>query len=454
MDLKKKRITVVGLARSGFAAAKLLARKGARVFVTDGARDPGILRRAKALEKTGVRTETGAHSAAFIEGSALLVTSPGVPKTSFPLALAKKKRIPVVSEIEAGSWFCKGTIVGITGSNGKTTTSHLVHRILCRGGRKAVLCGNVGDPFTGELSRIDRRTVVVLELSSFQLEDCPTFRPSVAVILNVSRNHMDRHRTLAAYAAAKAKIFRNQKRGDTLVLNADDPVVRKMAQAARARTVFFSKRALSKGVFLRGGRIVVKPFGKELFTLETARLKLLGGHNLENILAAVAVAAVLGVGRAKIQKAIDGFRTLEHRIEPLGALRGVRFFNDSKSTTVESTRAAIRSMPGPVVLVAGGRDKGADFAAIEPLLAGRIKHAVLYGEARKKISGSWKAFRRFEAREKFADAVRAAFRAASPGDCLLLSPMCTSFDQFGSYGERGTAFKEIFRALKAHGNAS
>jgi UDP-N-acetylmuramoylalanine--D-glutamate ligase len=454
MNLRNKRVTVVGLGRSGFAAAWLLSKKGARVLATDGSRKEEVLLNAGVLEKLGVRTETGGHTADFVEKSVLVVTSPGVPRTSLPLALAKKKKIPVVSEIEAASWFCRGTVVGITGSNGKTTTSHLIHRIFVSSGKHSILCGNVGRSFAGELPGISQKTIVVLELSSFQLEGSPTFRPKVAVVLNISRNHIDRHGTFASYAAAKEKIFKNQRKEHLLILNYEDVIVRKMARKSRAKVIFFSKRPLAKGVFFREGKIVVKPFGKEVFTLETKNFKLLGEHNLENILASVAVAAALKIAPAKIQKALDDFRTLEHRIEPLGAIRGVKFFNDSKSTTVESTRAAISSMPGPVVLVAGGRDKGADFSKIEPLLVRRLKNAVLYGEARETMSRSWKAFRRFGTEEKFADAVRQAFRRAAPGDCVLLSPMCTSFDQFRSFEERGAAFKKIFKQLRKHGTAS
>ncbi len=454
MNLKNKQITVVGIGRSGFAAARLLSKKGARVLATDGSRKEEVLRNAGALEKLGVRTETGGHTAHFVEKSVLVVTSPGVPKTSLPLALAKKKKIPVVSEIEAASWFCRGTVVGITGSNGKTTTSHLVNRIIASEGKKTVLCGNVGRSFAGELTGISPKTIVVLELSSFQLEDSPTFRPKVAVVLNISRNHMDRHGNFSSYVSAKEKIFKNQRKGDLLILNYDDVIVRKMARKSRAKVIFFSKQPLAKGVFCCGGKIIAKPFGKEVFVLETKNFKLLGEHNLENILASVAAAAVLKVAPEKIQKALNGFRTLEHRIEPLGAIRGVKFFNDSKSTTVESTRAAISSMPGPVVLVAGGRDKGADFSKIEPFLVSRLKNAVLYGEARETMSRSWKVFRRFGTEEKFADAVRQAFRRAAPGDCVLLSPMCASFDQFRSFEERGAAFKKIFEELRKHGTTS
>ncbi|MGH7198798.1 MAG: UDP-N-acetylmuramoyl-L-alanine--D-glutamate ligase, partial [Candidatus Omnitrophota bacterium] len=379
MNLKNKRITVVGLGRSGFAAARLLAQKGALVFATDGSTKAEVLRNAKALKRMGVRTETGGHTASFVEGSCLVVASPGVPGSSFPLALAKKKKIPLVSEIEVASWFCRGAVVGVTGSNGKTTTSHLIHRIFASAGKKSILCGNVGDPFAGELPKVDSKTLVVLELSSFQLEASPTLRPKIAVVLNISRNHMDRHGTLARYVAAKEKIFNNQTKKDLLVLNFDDPLVRKMARKSRGRVLFTSKRPMARGVFFRQGKIIAKPFGKELFTLETKKLKLRGDHNLDNILASVAAASALGIAPRKIQKALDHFRTLEHRIEPLGEVRGVRFFNDSKSTTVESTRAAISSMPGPVVLVAGGRDKGADFGKIEPRLARRLKSAVLYG---------------------------------------------------------------------------
>jgi UDP-N-acetylmuramoylalanine--D-glutamate ligase len=450
MILKNKKVTVIGLGRSGFAAAKFSLEQKASVRVTDGSEKKEVLENAGFLRSLGAEVETGRHTEDFIAGSDLVVTSPGVPKKSDPLVWAIQKKIPVISEVELAFLFCKGLIVGVTGSNGKTTTSTLIHRLLSQGRKKSVLCGNVGYSFLDATVEIDSRTNVVLELSSFQLEDSPRFRPKIAVVLNIAPNHLDRHGSLENYARAKEGIFRNQRGGDFLVLNADDARVKRMAGKAHSKVIFFSKKPLPKGVFLQDGRIAVKGLAKKKLFFETKDLALKGSHNLENVLAAVAVAVLLKIPSGKIQHVLNNFKTLEHRIEPLGVLNGVEFFNDSKSTTVESTRAAILSMSKPTILIAGGRDKGVDFRSLVPTLKERVKNVILYGEAREKIAKAWQNAKDCDLEEKFDHAVRRAFRAAGPGDALLLSPMCTSFDQFKSFEERGEAFKKIFEELKVN----
>jgi len=447
MIFKNKKISVIGLGKSGFAAAQFLIGKKAQVSVTDNSSKEEILRDARRLEKLGARVETGRHTAAALEEASLVVTSPGISKESFPLKLARQKKIPVISEVELAALNCRGFIVGITGTNGKTTTSHLIHEIISHAGRKSVLCGNIGYSFLEATREIDKKTVVVLELSSFQLEDSPDLRPDIALVLNISPNHLDRHKTLKNYTRAKENIFKNQTKTDVLILNYDDPVVKKMSEKARSRVIFFSKAPMKNGIFLKKNKIVVRERNREVRFLETRHFKLKGDHNIENILAAAAVAWVLKIPATVTQRTSDLFKTLEHRIEPLGQLGGVYFVNDSKSTTVESTKAAILSVKTPLVLIAGGRDKGVDFSSIEALVKDRVKRAILYGESRDKIKNSWKSFDRWETEADFAKAVERAFQSACPGDTVLLSPMCTSFDQFSSYAERGNAFKQIFKKL-------
>lgn len=449
MNLRNKVVTVVGLGKSGFAAAKFLAERGCRVKVTDQSLKKEVLENADFLQAMGVTVETGGHTVTSLEGAKLVVKSPGVPSHALLFRVARHRRIPVTSEIELGSRFCRGPIIAVTGSNGKTTTSHLIHSILSHSGKSTVLCGNVGYAFLEALAGIKENTAVVLELSSFQLEDSPTFHPSVAVILNISPNHLDRHGTLRRYIRAKEKIFKNQTPRDFLVLNYDDRVVRRMAGKTRARSIFFSKQRLAHGVFMEEGKIIVNIAGRPRFELSTEKLQLRGGHNLENIMASVAVGAIMQVSARRMQEILDSFRTLEHRIEPVGRLGGVDFINDSKSTTIESTRAAVLSLNQPVVLVAGGRDKGADFTSIEPLFCRRVKKCVLYGEAAKKIASTWKLFKRHRSKTRFKEAVSLAYALSEPGDALLLSPMCTSFDQFSSFEERGAAFKKIFQELNS-----
>ena len=448
MTLKGKKVTVIGLGKSGLASAKFLLAQGAEVWLTERSCEKNILENAGHLEKMGARVEMGGHTETFLKGSELVVTSPGVPKSSLPLQTARKRDIPIISEVELAASACPGTMVAVTGSNGKTTTCHLIHRMIQDAGRKSVLCGNVGFSFLDALAQIDSRTTVVVELSSFQLEDSPHFHSQLAVVLNLSPNHLDRHLTMDRYREAKERIFLNQTPRDTLVLNYDDTVVRAMAKKAASRVIFYSKDLLKQGVFWRAGEIIWKENGRELRLATTHHFRLSGSHNLENALAACAAWTALGGRPETIQNTLDGFRTLEHRLEPLGEIRGVCFFNDSKSTTIGSTRAAVLSLATPLVLIAGGRDKGVSFAEIEDLLEQKAKAAVLYGEARQKIADSWRDFRRFELEQDFGRAVRRAFALASPGDSVLLSPMCTSFDQFASFEERGEVFKRIFEELK------
>ena len=442
---------MIGLGKSGFAAAKFLMAKKARPSVTDDSTNPKVLKNARALEKLNMPVETGGHTASFIENAELVVTSPGVPRRSLPLVLAKKKGIPVISEVELASYFCQGILVAVTGSNGKTTTSHLISQALAAAGRPSVLCGNVGHAFLDFIPKIKKRTVVVLELSSFQLEDSPSLRPKIAVVLNIGRNHLDRHGTFKKYIRAKERIFSNQRQGDFTVLNYDDPLVRRMAKKTPAQVIFFSKKPLAKGVYLKNGQMIADIRSRKKLLIDSTRFRLKGAHNIENILAAVAVAAILGLPQERLEKSLNRFETLEHRIEPLGGYAGVQFVNDSKSTTVESTKAAILSLSTPIILIAGGKDKGVDFGGLEPLLKKHVKQVILYGEARKKIAGAWKWYRSARITERFEEAVRLAYKSADPGDTVLLSPMCTSFDQFGSFEERGEAFKEIVETLKRSG---
>lgn len=442
-----KAVTVVGLGKSGFAAAKFLIENKTRVRVTENSSKKEALEAATYLRELGAWVETGGHTPQSLEGSSLLVTSPGVPKESMLLMLAREKKVPVISEIELGYRSCPGTIVGITGSNGKTTTSHLMHQMLLKAGKKSVLCGNVGTSFVSSLAEIDKKTHVVLELSSFQLEDSPSFRPRVAVVLNISPNHLDRHKTLTEYVRAKESIFRNQKSADTLVLNYDDARVRQMAEKAKAHVIYFSRSPIASGVYASGDALYFAKSGKRRRLMSAAKFGLRGEHNLSNILACAAVGIALKLPVRAMQKTFESFKTLEHRIEPIGNIRGVRFVNDSKSTTVDSTRAAIRSIEGPMILLAGGRDKGAPFAELEPLLVSKVKQVVLYGEAKEKIHSSWSVFQEVALEKDLEAAARTALAKAKKGDTILLSPMCTSFDQFMSYEHRGETFKKIFRSL-------
>lgn len=439
---------MAGLGKTGAAAAEFLIRRGARVRVTESASSKALLKKAEQLRRIGVRVEVGGHTQGFVKGCDLLVTSPGIPKESVPLREAKTAGIPVISEIELGAYFCKGRVIAVTGSNGKTTTCHLIHRMLKDGGKQAVLCGNVGTPFVSVVPRIKKSTFVVLEVSSFQLEDSPGFSPEIALLLNVSRNHLDRHKTFRAYFNAKKNIFRSQTRGQALLLNFDRPETRALAHEARSRVFFFGKRSIAgRGIFVERDLALMSDGKRKKIFFKLQDFPLKGSHNLENILAASLAAHLAGVSPVSITHTLRRFKTLPHRIEPAGEKKGVSFIDDSKSTTVDSTRAALEMMRAPVVLLAGGRDKGADFTAIEPVLKKKVRYAFFYGEAGKKIADSLRSYRCYKIEKDFRKAAALAFCQARPGDCVLLSPMCTSFDQFSSYGERGDLFKQMVKRL-------
>jgi UDP-N-acetylmuramoylalanine--D-glutamate ligase len=440
-----KRVTVIGAGESGLWAAKLLARAGARVRLTS--RDPIPAPARRLLLRLRVPFEEGAHTPAFLADTEIVVPSPGVRPSSPPLVLARRKGWRVASELEAAAAFVRGRWIGVTGTNGKTTTSSLIAAMLKNAG-PCDLCGNVGRALSRSVLEKGPRIPRVVEVSSFQLHASRAVRPTVAVILNLRPNHLDWHRTLAEYYGAKLKLIRNLGPRGTAVLNADDPTLMRLASRVRVRKLLFSRGPLEEGLFLRGGAIVRRSRGREETVADLGRLKLVGPHNAENVLAATGAALAFGVGRPAIQKALDRFRPLHHRIEPVGRAGGVTFVNDSKSTTVDSTRAALESFGGRIVLLAGGRAKEKNYRTLLPLLKRRVACLVLYGEARKLLARQLRGFPRVVTVERFRDAVERAFREVRPEGTLLLSPMCASFDQFRSYEERGEAFRRIFNELK------
>jgi len=438
-------VTVVGLARSGVAAAHWLLQLGAFVRVTEKAHTPPLKAAAEELTAAGALVELGRHTRDFIQGSQLLVVSPGVPVEAQPIQWALGDGIPVVSELELGSWYAPGTFVAVTGSNGKSTVVTLVGEILREAGKEVVVCGNIGQPLCGVLDQIKPSTIVVLEVSSFQLETSLSFHPTIACVLNVTDNHLDRHRSFAQYKQAKAKLFAYQGPRGFGLLNADDPGCASMRRYVRGKTVFFSRTrqvigACAVGDWLR----LTLPWISGPICRRDALPP--GIHHEENALAAACLSGLLGVKPEISGQVLRRFRGLPHRQEVISTLQGITFVNDSKSTTVASTLRAIQAAPGPVILIAGGRDKGSDFRKLTAY-AKKLKGAVLIGEDGRKIASCLKGKVPLSLAEGLEEAVQVAFGMAHRGEWVLLSPMCTSFDMFRDFEERGERFVEAVKGL-------
>jgi UDP-N-acetylmuramoylalanine--D-glutamate ligase len=447
-SLAGRRVAVVGLARSGIAAARLLREAGAQVVGTDVRPIDALSDDARALQRLGVRLI--AADADPLAGAELVVVSPGIPLDGEQLAPARRRGVPVIGELELGWRASEGQAVAITGTNGKTTTTALIGALLARQGWPVLVAGNIGTPLAGEALRTGAPGWLVLEVSSFQLETIETFRPRVAAVLNVTPDHLDRHGTLAAYTAAKARIFENQGPGDVAVLNADDPGACALAASARVDLVWFSRRReLPRGVFVRDGSIVACLEGTPEPIGPLGEIPLRGAHNVENVLAAAACARWLGASPALIREGIGAFRAVAHRIEFVRALDGVSYYNDSKGTNVESTIKALESFPEPVVLIAGGKGKGQDFAPLARAARGRVTLAVLIGEDAGRLAAAFAAEGLPTARnQSLSGAVHAARAGARAGHVVLLSPACASFDMFDSYEHRGDTFKQLVEDLR------
>lgn len=451
MYLRNKKVTVVGLGNSGIGSVALLKSTGAVVSVTDNADDENIRKNAKLLEEKYIDVEIGRHTEPFLSGTELFVVSPGVENSSPVIRYAEKNNIPAISELELGYLFCKGPIVAVTGTNGKSTVVSLLGEILRSAGIPVNVCGNIGNALSGEIENINEDTVVILETSSFQLERIVFFRPKISVILNVAEDHLDRYRTFEDYLAAKKKIFKNQKRGDITILNYDDRNLAGLAKSQKiaSKVLYFSAKKKVEGVYLdnSGIKIFLKNKKRMLFKLEN--LKLEGGHNVENIMAAALAATLLGAKNDSIEKAVKGFAPLGHRFEKVAEIEGIEFIDDSKATNVDSAERALGSLGRHVILIAGGKDKNLSYEKILPLVKKKVKKIVLIGETKSKMRSIFNGSVAVEEKGSLPEAVKAAYESASAGDCVLLSPMCSSFDMFKDYKERGEVFKEAVEELKA-----
>jgi len=448
MELRKKRVLVVGLARTGVATALFCARHNAIVSATETRGENELGDAAAKLRAAGVTLELGGHTEKTFLAQDLIVPSPGVPADDKSLMLAKSKGITIWSEIELAYRFLEGKLIGITGSNGKTTTTTLVHHILKAGAMQAYLAGNVGTPLISEVEKMDAGSVAVAELSRFQLELIEKFRPNIGALLNLTPDHLDRHKTMEAYAAAKARIFANQTELDAAILNADDPASAKYAPKKPQVFWFSRKKAVVQGACLQGEEIVVAHHGKTEPVMKVGEIPLAGAHNVENVLAAVIIARLAGVDSITIAKAVKSFAGVEHRLEFVSDIRGVRYYNDSKATNVDATLKALDAFAGRILVILGGKDKGSDYTVLQKPLRERAILALLIGAAAEKIEKQIAGSVAIERAGTLDRAVEAASMAARAGDVVVLAPACASFDQFENYEQRGRVFKELVRGLE------
>src|SRR5438445_3532823 len=449
-SLAGRRVTVVGLAKSGVAAARLLRTAGADVIGTDVKPVAALGREAAALADLGVRLLAGAgETAAAFAGTELVVVSPGIPLDGDQLASARARQVPIIGELELGWRATEADTIAITGTNGKTTTTTLVGAVLAQQPRPVLVAGNIGTPLAAHALAFPADGLVVCEASSFQLEATELFQPRVAVVLNLAPDHLDRHGSFEAYVDAKARIFANQTPADCAVLNFDDEPTRALADRTAAPVLWFSRRSpMAHGVFVRDGWIAAKLNGHVEEICPLSEIFLRGQHNVENVLAATACALWTGVSPAAIRTAIGRFRGVAHRIEWVRDLAGVKYYNDSKGTNVDSTLRALESFSEPIVLIAGGKGKGQDFKPLAAAAGGRVAHAVLIGEDAAKIGAALTdAGVAVTYSRSLQEAVDRARAVATPGSIVLLSPACASFDMFDNFEHRGDVFKKIVERL-------
>ncbi|MDT8067119.1 MAG: UDP-N-acetylmuramoyl-L-alanine--D-glutamate ligase [Terriglobia bacterium] len=449
MDVQGKRVLVVGLGKSGVASSLFLQSRGARVTVSDEKSQEQLRTEIPALLDKGIVVETGKHGERTFREQDLIVVSPGVPNDVPPLMNARKLGIPVIGEIELATRFLQGRVIAITGSNGKTTTTTLTGEVIAAGGFQSLVGGNIGTPAITFVDQSSPSTWVVLEISSFQLETIETFRPHIAAILNITPDHLDRHGSMGAYIAAKARIFENQSEKDFAVLNMDDATCVTLVQKLTPQVYWFSRKVeVERGTFVRNGKIIFRDARGEREIMPVDEITLKGAHNLENVLAAAAMGILAGVEPTKVRRAVKDFKAVEHRLEYTATIRGVQYFNDSKATNVDATIKALESFPGNIHLILGGKDKGSDYSVLNDLLKERVKRIYTIGAAAQKIE-SQIAGVEITSAGTLDQAVRKASEFAQAGDIVLLAPACASFDQFQSYEHRGRAFKEAVHALAA-----
>ena len=444
-DVRGKRVTVAGAARSGIAASRLLASRGAKVTLSDTR--PQVSE-AEPLRQLGVELELGGHRTETFTNADLIVMSPGVPPEQPIIASARQGGVPVIGELELASRWLQGRVVAITGTKGKSTTTELTGRILEAAGFKVSIGGNIGSPLSAQVGDSTPQTVHVVEASSFQLEQIDTFHPWIAVLLNFSPDHLDRHPTVEAYAAAKARVFDNQDAGDWQVINADDPEVLRLSRRGKARTRFFAMQSeLASGTAIEDGWIVDRTMTQTTRLVPLDAIHLLGPHLVNDVMAAATVGAIAGAAPAAMTAAVESFQGLEHAMELVAEIGGVRFVNDSKATNVDAALHSIESFASGLVPIIGGRFKGGDLRLLREPLKKRARAVIAIGEAAPLVRDALAGAVDVREAASFEDAVKNAFALAQPNGVVLLAPACASFDMFRDYAERGRRFKEEVKKL-------
>ena len=452
-DLTGKEIVIVGMARSGMAAAEFLWKRGVRVTLSDNRPAAALESEIRFLKERNIRHETGGHSAELFDSADLIVVSPGVPLSLPVLRQAAQTGKTLISEIELASRYLRGRVIAITGTNGKTTATTLIGEILRTSGFPVQVGGNIGTPLISLVESSTEDTWSVVELSSFQLEAVPTFRPNIAVILNITPDHLDRYASFEAYAQTKLNIFENQVSSDFAVLNYEDLNLQKAAGSVHSQVFWFSgSHEVRCGTYAVGGQIVYQSGQRTERVMTCNEVSLKGRHNLENVAASITAARLAGIPSSSIAERVRNFKAVEHRLEPVAEIKGVHFFNDSKATNVDATIKALEAFQSGVILILGGRDKGGDFTVLSSLLQQRAKSLVLLGEASDKIRTQLEGAVPMTQARSMDDAVKLAFQQAAPGNTVLLAPACASFDMFQNYEHRGREFKAAVARLQVTGN--
>ncbi len=440
MQLANKNIVVVGLGMSGFAVARFLKKRGASVIVTDKAEKDKLKAYVPVLREMGVKMELGQHRIDTFEKSDLIIVSPGVPHDILPVKRAALKGIPILGEIELACRFILEPVVAVTGTNGKTTTTTLLGDMLKNSGKKVFVGGNIGNPLIDYVDKGEKAEIIVVEVSSFQLDTIDTFRPKVAVVLNITEDHLDRYSDFAAYARAKARIFENQKQSDVAVFNGLDPFTGSICKDIKSKKLPFYNQMTDDAAI----NTIFK-------SLDFSSINFLGKHNLENAYAASLAALAIGGSLEGIQSVLSNFKGLLHRLEHVASINGIDFFDDSKATNVDAVAKALETFSKPIILIMGGRDKGSNFQILRDLVRQRVKKLIVLGEAKEDILFALGDITPTKRASSMEDAVLSAYHVASPGDVVLLSPACASFDMYDSYARRGEDFCRAVGKLNKSG---